>query len=261
MLSTRGTVWEAVTQFWADEVWGAQYITHRKVGIADRRLAYIHRALQVVVLFYVICVQIALWHRYAAFETPAAYINVWPGTYTSSVTPTLYCNNPAYDWGQTFSAEDMIVTGGYTFGPNSSCLDFSAQRDLAITSTSAAVTTYAGYTPIDPSQGGTQTFYIAHPEGASFNVIHVMSASFISGGLANVRTIIRASDGSELRSFPNGIFLQNVAIADWLSFAGVSLESKQELSPLFDGGSSAKWPLLRQTGVVSASLPGGSSRS
>lgn len=65
-----------------------------------------------------------------------------------------------------------------------------------------------------------------------------------------MHTVIRATDGST-REFPAGFYLQDIRVADWLHFAGVSLAAKQGVTPLFDGGSSAKWPLLRQTGVVS----------
>lgn len=79
-----------------------------------------------------------------------------------------------------------------------------------------------------------------------------MSASFIRGGLGNVRTVVKSLDGSVLRTFPEKEILKALTIADWLSFAGFTLEEKQSITPDYMNGDPAAWPIMRQTGVVSA---------
>ena len=135
---------EALYDFWDEDVWGAQFITQRKVGIADRRLAYIHRALQAIVLVYVVVIEICLWHRYAAFEAPAANVDAWPeSSYSPPRGRPAYCSNPAYDWGLNLSAHDYTIVGSaYTFGPNSSCFPFIPERHIQVSSSSAMFTTF-----------------------------------------------------------------------------------------------------------------------
>ena len=89
------------------------------------------------------------------------------------------------------------------------------------------------------------------PIPAPPHVVHAMSASFIAGGLANVPTVIKSRSGAILRSFADQEILAGLTAADWLSFAGVSLSDRQEVSPLFMHGDAAAWPRLRQTGAVS----------
>lgn len=223
------------------------------MSIGDSRLANVHRVLLGIVLVYVVIVEVCLWHRYAAFETPAAHVNAWPSAYTAptSLAKPSYCSNPAFDWGLNLSASDAAVIGPYSFGPNSSCLDFDSRRDVLVSSTSVTFALYYGYSPVDSSQNWSYSYYVANPEGASVNIIHAMSASFIEGGVANARTVFRSKGGRVLRSFPKGMYLNDLSLADWLSFADTSLDRKQEITPLFGRGDPATWPLLRQTGIVS----------
>lgn len=82
-------------------------------------------------------------------------------------------------------------------------------------------------------------------------LVHAMSASCIAGGLANVPTIIKSRNGAILRSFANQEILTSLSAADWLSFAGVSLSDRQEVSPLFVHGDAAAWPRLPVAGTGS----------
>ena len=103
--------------------------------VADRRLAYIHRALQLAVIVYIGVIEICLWHRYAVFETPAAHVNAYPSACVphAKTGPPDYYSNPSLDWGLNLSGTDLAITGGYSFGPNSSCLPFVPERDVAVT--------------------------------------------------------------------------------------------------------------------------------
>lgn len=133
-------------------------------------------------LFYIVVIEICLWHRYAAFEPPAAHVNAYPSGYTPAAPSAplpYYCNNPALDWGLNLSAADEAATGGYSFGPNSSCIPFDIERDVVVTSSSVAFATYVRYKPVDKSQNWTQTFYIAHPEGAAINISEWLLLSFV----------------------------------------------------------------------------------
>lgn len=78
-----------------------------------------------------------------------------------------------------------------------------------------------------------------------------MSASFIAGGLANVRTQFKRLDGTVMRSFEAGSLLSGLTGADWLNFAGVSLDNdRMEITSAFEGGNAATWPRIRATGAV-----------
>lgn len=88
-------------------------------AVADRRLAYIHRALQLVVIVYIGVVEICLWHRYAVFETPAAHVNAYPSAYAPPPIksgPPDYCSNPSLDWGLNLSGPDLAITAATCSG-------------------------------------------------------------------------------------------------------------------------------------------------
>jgi len=83
----------------------------------------------------------------------------------------------------------------------------------------------------------------------SFNMIHILSASFLSPGIANPRVVIRNSHGAVVRTVASGNVLSAVPIGDWLQYAGVSLEDRN-INPWLRNGRLDEQPRFRSTGVV-----------
>jgi hypothetical protein len=82
-----------------------------------------------------------------------------------------------------------------------------------------------------------------------FNMIHILSASFLATGIANPRVVIRNRAGAVVKTVDSGDVLSAVPVSDWLAYAGVSLEDRN-VNPWLRNGDVAAQPRFRATGVV-----------
>jgi hypothetical protein len=252
------TFWEAVqNQFTARE-----YTTGRLVAIHDYRLALFNMVGKLLVLVYVVVIQIVLNHGYANFETPAVTLNLWQGVMPNFAANNLpFCNNVAYDWGLNFTEQQKVITGAIEFGPNTTCRPFDSRQHVMISDSSFSAFTHEQLFPMNGSDhlpdavvsgnvtyvkrpDGSFSFFTTNPGDANFNLIHVISAQFLSEGLPNVRLLIKNKAGDTLREFDDGAVMGGVTLNDWLSFAEVKLDDIN-VQPWTDVS-----PFYRTTGLV-----------
>jgi len=217
----------------------------------------IYSTLATCVLLYVVVFQLLLEHRYARFETPVGYTNLWPGISspwpagradrpTDAELPS-FCNNPEYDWGVNHSAEERVITGGF-MTQGASCRGFSSQTDVEISSSTFTAVTLETTSFLDRFGNTTSTrfAFTANPEGAVPNVIHIYSVESSQRPRQNVRTEILDAAGTVLRSFPDGDIITGVTVGEWMSFAGLSVDAVNPQGQLL----SLPHPRYRHTGAV-----------
>lgn len=220
--------------------------TPSRINIKDRRLTIFHRFAQFLVLVYIILIQLVLSHRYASFEAPVAHGNIWGALVPSTGNwPVTACNNPAYDWGLDFSAEERTLSGGLTAGPNTTCAPFTNDRHVIVGDNSFTAVTWT----LIRGQNGTRSELSHGVEDASLNMIHVFSASFLQAGIVNPHTIVRTKNKEVVQEFPAGSILGGIKLHQWLRAAGITLDDRN-IQPWIRGGRPDQSPFYRITGAV-----------
>jgi hypothetical protein len=234
----------------------SHYTTPREVRIRDPRLAAIYAAFAAVVLLYVIVFQLLLEHRYASFEVPVGYANLWgaqvppwPGSWTE---PPLdqqpsHCVHPdRYSWGVNHTEAEKAVTGGF-FVSNPVCRGYNSLADAIVTSDAFTVVTFEATTLLNASGHvvDTQHRFTANADAAIMNAIHIYSVSWQPGGQQNVETFLHSRNGSVVKQFPAGSIITGLTVKDWLTLAGVDLEAENPQDAI-----ARPFPRYRVTGVI-----------
>jgi hypothetical protein len=230
---------------------GSHYVTNRQVAIEDARLSLIHECMRVLVVAYVIVVQMVLNHRYAEFETPSVYANIWPAGPAGAGNTRSHCSNAEYDWALNFTEAETAITGGYKYGPSSPCRPYARSLDSIVgdQSFTAVTATFEDTLDANGTVLTSRQLYTDEPETATFNMIHVFSTTWLPNGVVNARTIVRNKAGDVIAQFGEGELVTGVSVGKWLAFAGVSLDDRN-IQPWLRGGALAEMPHYRSTGVV-----------
>lgn len=227
-------------------VCGESFYAPTFVNVKDVRLLAFHRVAQFLVLLYIIIIQLVLSHRYAAFEAPMAYGNIWAAlVFNSTSWPSTPCNNPAYDWGLDFTADERTLSGGLVAGPNTTCTPFANDQHVKVGDNSFTAVSWT----LIRGQNGTRSEFTLGVEEASLNMIHVFSASFLKSGVVNPHTVVRTKSGEVLQEFPAGAIMSGIKLQQWLRAAGISLDDRN-IQPWIRGGAPSASPFFRLTGAV-----------
>jgi len=104
-------------------------------------------------------------------------------------------------------------------------------------------------TTLYPGAGDAYHLMVPGTLAASFNMIHVMAASFLSEGISNPATVLKSKDGRVLRTFPAGTIISGLSVGDFLQMAGIDLDD-YNVQPWIRGGDLAFQPRFRLTGVA-----------
>ena len=189
-----------------------------------------------------------MYHQYADFEIPSGIGNFYLGGSPNNPGPfnSTYCGNQGYAWGTDFTPDELKFSGGWTFNYSGECTQLSPAEHIRIGDTSFSVVTQETLTY---QNGSVQFRLVNNAESVIFNMIHILSASFIPSGVVNAPCIIRNKDGRELASFASGSIISGLSIQDWLTFADASLDGKN-VQPWIRGGAPEYQPHFRVTGIV-----------
>jgi hypothetical protein len=222
---------------------GDRFIVTKKLGIEDHRLISLQFFLRLCIAGYVVLWQICTMHQYATFEPVAAYGNLWDGELAKIYDIDAHCNNPQYNFGTDFTAEELATSGGVQ-AHNITCIPFSRQRHILVDSNSFTAVTLHTY-----SNRTVQYFFTDSPHKAVMNMIHGFTSSFLEQGVINPPTRFAKKSGVNIRSFYDKEIFGPISMADLLALAEVSLDSKN-VQPWLRNGDPSKSPFYRLSGVV-----------
>lgn len=203
------------------------YSTSKEVNIHSKRLVVLNWSIKLCIIVYGV-LNILVFHRYAAFETPSTIVNLWSNDWdpdlrdlqrSPAVTGPAFCDNPVYD----------VAPGQATTrfrASNISCRNYSNLEMVSIKANEFSVATFTkirNFTNLDQNQTTERDYFAVGAEDVVINLMHSFKTSFQSAYLG-ARTRFRDSrTEGVLREFAQGEQIRNLTIKDMLHFAGVNL--------------------------------------